>query len=237
MGVVLAVIVCTCARYLLRDATTSRCGMAPSLAVLITYRRFVLSAECGAADQVIPTRRPLPRSLPAGAPACSAVQMQISSDARCHRGVRCHHGRSDAVHRQNKGQHNDTCSFTNRGAAKLMSIRVSGHFHHLCVGSGSCRYRGRAAVLRVLTRAGHSSLPSIKAFTAAVFGGISSNSGRVHRRHSQPASSRFLPERTHISTQLSDASCSQCSPSRECCWSAGRLLGKHVSERFKGAVI
>ena len=65
------------------------------------HRRFVLSAECGAADRssqpedlylVVVTGRAL--SLFGGQDA------DLQGDARCHRSLHCHHGRSDAVHRQ-----------------------------------------------------------------------------------------------------------------------------------------
>lgn len=230
MGVVLAVIVCTALGVVIERLAYKPLRMAPSLAVLITA--IGVSYFLQNAALLIWSSNPKTFTSVVTGEALSVRRSDadLQGDARCHCSLRCHHGRSDAVHRQEQGRHGDACGFRGQGCGPADGHqRQHDHFHHLCHRLGSCRYRGRAAVLRVsdlMPTTG--SLPGIKAFTAAVFGGIGSIPGAFIGGILLGIIEIFA--KAYISTQLSDAIVFavlivvlQVKPDG--------LLGKHVSEK------
>ena len=92
-GVVLAVVVCTALGVVIERLAYKPLRMAPSLAVLITAIGVsLLSAECGAADLVLQPEDLYLGRYRRGAQPVRRSDADLQGDARCHCGVRCHHG-------------------------------------------------------------------------------------------------------------------------------------------------
>ena len=133
-----------------------------------------------------------------------AVSSRFSRDPRHRVRLRRYHGRAHAVHRQEQRSARRCVRFEDKGAAQLMGINVNTtihHFRHRLRPCGDCR---RAALLRIPDSDADDRLsPGIKAFTAAVFGGIGFPSPRLSAACCLASSRSFA--KAYISTQLSDA--------------------------------
>ena len=232
MGVVLAVIVCTALGVVIERLAYKPLRMAPSLAVLITA--IGVSYFLQNAALLIWSSNPKTFTSVVTGEALSLFggQMQISkvtlvAIAACvviMVALMLFTGKSK-VGTAMRAVSED------KGAAQLMGINVNTTISiTFAIGSGLVRYRGRAAVLRVPDPdADHRlSAPGIKAFTAAVFGGIGSIPGAFIGGILLGIIEIFA--KAYISTQLSDAIVFAVLIVVLLVKPDG-LLGKHVSEK------
>ena len=233
-AIVLAVIVCTALGVVIERLAYKPLRMAPSLAVLITAIGVcVLSAECGAADLVLQ-----PEDLYLGRSTGEALSLfggqtadlqgeALVAIAACvviMVALMLFTGKSK-VGTAMRAVSED------KGAAQLMGINVNTTISiTFAIGSASCRYRGRAAVLRVpdpdadhrlsCRASRHSPLPYSAAsarFRARCIGGILLGIIEIFAK-------------AYISTQLSDAIVFAVLIVVLLVKPDG-LLGKHVSEK------